>query len=264
MDCQDARALRHLYLDGEIGTDDTPPLEAHLRSCAGCAAIFRSDRELSAALKLGAPRYEAPEMLRARIRRELAARERGRRFGELRLLGVGWNPVAIAASLMLAVILGSALTPLVPFPAVEDRVADAVVASHIRSLMADNHLTDVRSTDQHTVKPWFNGKLDISPPVVDLASAGFPLIGGRLDYIDKRPVAALVYRRQQHVINVLVWPEGKSGATAPASLAERGYNLIHFDRDGMSLWVVSDLNAAELRDFVARLTEAIPDEDARR
>ncbi len=261
MDCQDARTLRHLYLDGEMGTDDAPSLEEHLRGCDACAAIFRGDRELSTALKLGSLRYGAPAELRVRIVRELAGAERGRRFGELRLLAVGWNPVAIAASLMLAVVLGSTLTPLIP-SAAKDHTADEVVASHIRSLMADNHLTDVQSSDQHTVKPWFNGRLDISPPVVDLAAAGFPLIGGRLDYIDKRPVAALVYRHQQHVINVLVWPEEKGGSAAPASLAERGYNLIHLDRDGMSLWIVSDLNASELHGFAAKLTEAIPDQDA--
>jgi len=256
MDCTEAQALRHAYLDGEIDPAETPALEAHLRGCADCAALFRADRELSAALKLDVPRYEAPELLRARIRGTLARRT-GRRFGELRLLGVGWNPVAIAASLALAMVASSAVTSSVMSGAQEDQVAQEVVASHIRSLMAD-HLTDVKSSDQHTVKPWFNGKLDLSPPVVDLAAAGFPLVGGRLDYLDRHPVAALVYRHQQHVINVLVSAETK-GDAAPATLVQHGYNVLHFARGGMNYWVVSDLNPVELRDFAAKLKDATPD-----
>jgi anti-sigma factor (TIGR02949 family) len=258
MDCTQAQQLRHAYLDGEIDPSETPALEAHLRGCAECARLFRSERELSAAIKLEVPRVKAPDLLRARISRELARREgRRRRFGELRLLGVGWNPAAIAASLMLAMVASSAVTHSVLSGAQEDRMAQEVVASHIRSLMAD-HLTDVKSTDQHTVKPWFNGKLDLSPPVVDLAASGFPLIGGRLDYLDRHPVAALVYRHQQHVINVLVSPEDKSDA-APSMLAQHGYNVLRFARGGMNFWVVSDLNPAELRDFAAKLKEATPD-----
>jgi anti-sigma factor RsiW len=260
MDCKEAQALRHAYLDGEIDPVETPALEAHLRGCADCAASFRADRELSAAIKLDVPRYEAPELLRARIRGMLARRT-GRRFGELHLLGVGWNPAAIAASLMLAMVASSAVTSSVMSGATEDRVTQEVVASHIRSLMAD-HLTDVKSSDQHTVKPWFNGRLDLSPPVVDLAAAGFPLVGGRLDYIDRHPVAALVYRHQQHVINVLVSPDAKSG-TAPSALAQHGYNVLRFASGGMNFWIVSDLNPAELRDFAGKLKDATPADGAK-
>jgi anti-sigma factor RsiW len=263
MDCKEARELRHLYVDRELDLGDAPALEAHLRSCPDCAALFRRERELSAALKLELPRQAAPATLRARIRDEVARRERRwRPFGELRLLGLGWNPVAIAAALVLAVVTSSGVTTSYWRGADENLTEQEVVESHIRSLMAD-HLTDVKSTDQHTVKPWFNGKVDLSPPVVDLAAAGFPLIGGRLDYIDRHPVAALVYRRQQHVINVMVWPERERGeATGSASFVQQGYNVIGFRRAGMSFWVVSDLNPAELRDFVAKLTAATPDENA--
>src|SRR5260370_3316716 len=176
MDCKEAQQLRHAYLAGEIDPGETPALEAHLRGCAECAALFRSERALSAAIKLEVPRLKAPDLLRARIGRELARREAGgRRFRELRLLGVGWNPVAIAASLVLAMVASSAVTSSVMSGAQEDGRVQERVANPIRSLMAD-HLTDVKSSDQHTVKPWFNGKLDLSPPLVAPPAPRVPLV----------------------------------------------------------------------------------------
>jgi anti-sigma factor (TIGR02949 family) len=260
MDCARARQLRHLYLDGELDPTEASRLEAHLQQCTDCTALFAQERKLSAAVKRELSRHAAPLALRQRVQSDIARHQRRQRFSDLRLLGVGWNPVAIAASVMLAIVTSSAVTTSYLSGAGEEPLAQQVVASHIRSLMAD-HLTDVVSSDQHTVKPWFNGKLDISPPVVDLAAAGFPLIGGRLDYVDRRPVAALVYRHQQHVINVMVWPESAGKREPAAAFEQQGYNVIHLNRGDMSLWVVSDLNQAELRDFVTKLTEATPDKD---
>ena len=133
-----------------------------------------------------------------------------------------------------------------------DSMAQAVVDSHVRALMGE-HLFDVRSTDQHTVKPWFLGKVDFSPPVEDLAAIGFPLTGGRLDYIAGRPAAALVYARGQHTINLFVWPEESTGASSMNGRSIRGFHVRHWTRGGLSFWAVSDLNDVELDQFARAL-----------
>ena len=215
--------------------------------------------ETVAALHSQVQRYAAPDVLRARIRAAVAStpRERGEAqsppIGSARRGNWRWSrAVGVAAALVFAAALGSAITMVArgPSPATTS-IASEVLASHVRSLMPD-HLTDVRSSDQHNVKPWFNGRLDYSPNVPRLDEQGFPLIGGRLDYIGGRPVAVVVYGRRQHMINVYAWPTRAPDAPITASMTN-GYNMLHWRSGGTERWVVSDLNAEELRRFAERV-----------
>jgi anti-sigma factor RsiW len=153
----------------------------------------------------------------------------------------------LAACVAVAAVVVFRFAPGASRPSQSDLLTQQVLASHVRSLMAD-HLTDLPSSDQHTVKPWFDGKLDFSPPVKDLSSKGFPLVGGRLDYLQDRPVAALVYQRRKHFINLFIWPSPESSTQRMAM--QHGYNIHHWADSGMTFWAVSDLNNSELEEFV--------------
>ena len=195
-----------------------------------------------------APYYQAPDRLRARLAQ---ARTQSTTTSHLRAWAAA---VVIVASVTGSILFVRSSTRAARMPDPVDAVAQEVVSSHVRALMGD-HLFDVQSTDQHTVKPWFLGKLDFSPPVTDLAQAGFPLTGGRLDYVAGHPVAALVYTRGQHTINVFVWPEGSDAIRSPDARAIRGFHVRHWTRGGMSYWAVSDVNDADLDQFVHALQQ---------
>jgi anti-sigma factor RsiW len=229
------------YLDGELADTDAVELEAHLRACPDCSRLEQRRRALSAAVREQVPRFRASDTLRARVR----AAVRAEANQAARHRAPYWRAVAVAASLAV-VAVGS--WQLAVRGATSDALADQVLASHVRSLMP-GHLTDVLSSDQHTVKPWFNGKLDFSPPVYDFAGRGFPLVGGRLEYVMGRPVAALVYGRRQHVINVFLWPAESGPTGGPAATTRQGYHLLHWTTPAYSYWVASDLGLVELRDF---------------
>jgi anti-sigma factor RsiW len=158
-----------------------------------------------------------------------------------------WRWLAIAAALLLAVSAAWNVALFRSRSSGADLIAESVLSSHVRSLMGA-HLLDVPSSDRHTVKPWFNGKLDFSPDVRNFAAQGFPLIGGRIDYVGGRPVAALVYQRRQHIINLFTWPSS-AAAGGESEVTHNGYHVLHWNSAGMAWWTVSDLNAGELRQF---------------
>ena len=247
MTCQEARQLIEAHADGELDLLRTLELERHLEDCAECRALYEQVEELRSAVRTHAPYFAAPEGFEKRIRTQLRLRPQAQPK-TVPGTGLAWRLSALAAGIVGLVVFSAMFVSMLRRPAGET-VAQQVVSSHIRSLM-ENHLTDVPSSDQHTVKPWFNGKLDFSPPVKDLKAEGFPLTGGRLDYLDARPVAALLYRRRQHTINLFVWPSPNSDS-GPQISTIKGYNLVHWTQSGMTYWAVSDLNSRELNQFVA-------------
>jgi anti-sigma factor RsiW len=236
MNCQEARVLLMAYHDDELPPADTLRVEEHLKTCAECQAADAEAKALSQLLRDPDLYGQPSEALKNRVK--FAVRRQARPYPQPALV---WSAVAatLVAALGMAVFLHRA-TP--------DLIAAEVIDSHVRSLQP-GHLIDVPSSDRHTVKPWFQGKLDFSPPVPDLSAQGWMLIGGRLDYLDRRPVAALVYQRGKHEINVYLWPAAAGKGHAVEESASRGYQILHGTNSTLNYWIVSDLNLAELREF---------------
>ena len=249
MDCNETRRLLDAHVDGELDAVRDLELAAHLRTCADCARLAENARARRVALRDSLPRFTASPQLAAKIRAALPpaappATATPARPSPAKIIFPVWQLAGLAASLAFAVFAGFAWGNA---RAHANLLIDDAIADHVRSLQAD-HLTDVASTDQHTVKPWFAGKLDFSPPVVDLAAAGFPLTGGRLEHFDGRPAAALVFHRRQHAINLLIWPAG-AASLSPRAAERNGYNTIVWSRGGLNFVAVSEIPATELAQF---------------
>ncbi len=245
MNCSEIRPLFHAYVDNELDVVRSLEVEQHLAGCPKCAAARRSVLAMRSALQKNELAFRAPENLRRSVR-EIArpATDAAPTPGVSALWR--WLATASTAFALILLILRPAGV------AQNDLALDEAVSAHVRSLQAE-HLTDVMSTDQHTVKPWFAGKIDFAPSVTDFAQQGFSLYGGRLDYLGDHPVAALVYHHAKHIINVFVWPS----TTAMSAKAEnlRGYNVINCAANGLHYCLVSDLNAKELGDLADLLVK---------
>lgn len=250
MDCTEARSRLQAYVDRELDLQGTLAIERHLASCAACRAIFSRQAALQAALRTHAEYHASPtglaERIRARLAGEMPVGSRRARFRWRLPSAREWLQLGAAAAAGAVI----SWTAAIQYAGVssDERLAEQVINGYARS-MVTAHLVDVPSSDRHTVKPWLSSKLDFSPTVVDLGGEGFPLVGGRLDYLDNRPVAVLVYRYRQHVIDLFVWPEKDGAASAPRPISRKGYNVLQWSEGGMALWAISDVDAAELKAF---------------
>lgn len=253
MNCKDAQNLLQAYADQELDLLNSLEMDQHLGSCPACAQALRDILSLRSALRTEAPYHQPGAELRKRVHAALTNADKAEARPRTPARRIWLNAGAAIAA---AVVLTWTLVPLLSNRTADDRIAGEVISDHVRSLMAD-HLTDVASSDQHTVKPWFSGKLDFSPPVENFVPQGYPLVGGRLDYLGNKTVAALVYRHRQHYINLFVWPADAEAAATPKELSRQGYQVIHWTQSGMHFWIVSELNQDELRQF-ASLVRHLP------
>ena len=252
MKCTEARSRIAGYVDNELDDLECMRLDSHVSACGACQHERAQQVFVSRELRREVTRFRAPARLHRRVRESLRAGGVRREPWWRRM---GWSALVPATAVAFAALLSANVLFLASVPSAEDRLAGNVLDSHLRALMTARAI-DVASSDQHTVKPWYAGRLDFSPPVADYAAEGFPLIGGRVDYVDGRSVAALVYQHRRHVVDAFIWPSAGSSTKAPARLVQRGYNLVHWTRDGMTYWLASDLETAELMHLEALLASS--------
>jgi anti-sigma factor RsiW len=252
MRCESTLRLLDAYCDAELGPAEAAGLDAHLRGCAACREQHAAIRALKSAVRSNAEYHRAPSSLRAAL-----APRRGEREPApvARAVRRGWLAQAVAASALAA--LAATITYQLAIPSAYEMAAADVISSHARSLLA-RQIVDVVSSDQHTVKPWFNGRLDFTPPVRDTGAEGYPLVGGRIDYVSERQVATLVYRHRQHYIDVYVWPNEQGSTRAFGATERRGFTVLSWSDPTFTYFTVSDLDRGELREFVGYLGAPVP------
>ena len=252
MSCELRGSVLHGYLDGELDAARAADFERHLVSCAECVSAMEAQENLRASIQSAVLYERAPVSLRRTMQREL---------GEAPSMAVArrwkwpvWTWAVAAAALLMAAFGGWQMASrLSTIQAANEALGAAIVDSHLRSLQP-GHLLDVPSSDQHTVKPWFDGKVEFAPPVRDFTEEGFPLQGGRLDVVRGRNVAVLVYGRRKHIINVFVWPTTEKDI-APQSGSQLGYHWIDWRKNGMELCAISDISAADLNELQQLLSQ---------
>jgi anti-sigma factor RsiW len=248
MTCDEAEVLLHALLDNELDAGHARDVEAHVAACRRCAAQLRQHRDLHAGMSTYKLQFSAPASLRMRINALVPATPTPAPSRRTMLKGFALGSLlssAVAASLMITVIHSDE----------DQRNVGEVISAHLRSLQGA-HLTDVQTSDQHTVKPWFNGRLDVAPPVVDLTTQGFTLVGGRLDYLGGRAVAVIVYRRRVHVLNLFI-ASGAASERGVKTETVKGFNVKFWSEQGLNFWVVSDINTEELQEFVEKFQTAM-------
>jgi anti-sigma factor RsiW len=234
MNCADARQLVHPHIDRELDVSRALDLEEHVRTCPHCAARQKSLLSLQSAIANTELAWPAPDALRDKVRAITGPAPKETREATGGQFTWPWKWIALSSAAMAVFLL-----VMQPDRLRRDRLLDEIVAGHVRSLLAA-HLTDVASTDQHTVKPWFDGRLDFAPDVKDFAQQGYSLAGGRLEYLDNHTVAALVYRHNKHIVNVFIEPRAKPANPVTGSATERGYSVVAFDTDTFSYYLISD------------------------
>ena len=261
MQCERARELLSAYRDGELAPDERRAVAAHVETCKACADVLGDDERIARAVR-GQGRTPAPPALAPRIRAALervegeVARQGPRPASTAerrRILPLSSQFATRFAKRAAALTGACVLSALSTWWALTtagqtDRIERELVTAHIRSLIQDVPI-QVASSDQHTVRPWFAGRIDIAPDVKDLTAKGFPLLGGRLDYIADRRVGVVVYKRHLHIVNVFMWQAGATAENAPSAAKRNGYNMLSWNRNGVTYWAVSDLNTDELREL---------------
>lgn len=249
MDCPTCEAMVDAYVDGELTTSESAAFERALEACPDCRRRLAAARSMSAFLR-ELPADPAPDLLRARIERDLQAIA-GASRSRLPSMGMRWG--VMAASLLVAIAIGWLGGT---FTGQGGRETDELVAGYIRVAMSE-HGVEVASSDRHTVKPWFAGRVDFAPPVHDLAAEGFPLLGGRIDIVDGRKVAVLVYRRNQHRIALSLWPASSAGSAAPSISQRDGFALARWRHAGFEMRAVADLALGEIASFATAVDRAV-------
>jgi anti-sigma factor RsiW len=258
VECKEAQLLIHPYVDRELDAAHSLEVDRHIENCAACTQAADRVRAVSQAVSSAGLRFSAPPMLANQIRAAIKPQPPAAPLPSKSW----WSYLAIAASLLAVSLLGLEWTRGIRESVASDRLISELVDDHVRSLMA-NHLLDVASSDKHTVRPWFTGKIDFAPSVPDLKDHDIPLVGGRLDVLAGQPAVALVYQHGKHVVNVFVRPI-KTSSTVPSHTpaqptiaTHQGFNIASWSDDGFDYAAVSDLNAIEFREFVALMQAAM-------